>query len=148
MTAKANKSLLQSLSPDLITKLKKTGFFDDCKLGQPNQVLVNEYEPGQGIDVRLGPLVASKVTNSLPIQFHLSSLTQTGQHSKLPFDESCLVKEIPAHLVSNHHQSPNHSHHLSSLALHPLALPSAYTLFLLPLINRSDDHPTCHPDLT
>ncbi|TKY86077.1 hypothetical protein EX895_004902 [Sporisorium graminicola] len=35
--------------PDLITRLRKTGAFDESKHGEPNHCLVNEYLAGQGI---------------------------------------------------------------------------------------------------
>ncbi|KAL7412169.1 hypothetical protein BDY24DRAFT_416355 [Mrakia frigida] len=36
--------------PDLIDRIKDLGVYSDSKIGQPNQVLINEYRPGEGID--------------------------------------------------------------------------------------------------
>ncbi|KAF8572665.1 hypothetical protein K439DRAFT_1643458 [Ramaria rubella] len=36
-------------SPDIIKRLRDTGLFACSKHGEPNHIIVNEYEPGQGI---------------------------------------------------------------------------------------------------
>ncbi|KAF8509465.1 hypothetical protein BU17DRAFT_98905 [Hysterangium stoloniferum] len=35
--------------PDIIQRLRKTGAFASSKHGEPNHIIVNEYQPGQGI---------------------------------------------------------------------------------------------------
>jgi hypothetical protein len=40
-----------SSSPDLLTRLKDLSLYSASKHGAPNQLLINEYLPGQGIDV-------------------------------------------------------------------------------------------------
>ncbi|KDQ55970.1 hypothetical protein JAAARDRAFT_36761 [Jaapia argillacea MUCL 33604] len=35
--------------PDIINRLRNTGVFEESPHGQPNHILLNEYEPGQGI---------------------------------------------------------------------------------------------------
>ncbi|KAF8588035.1 hypothetical protein K439DRAFT_1336264, partial [Ramaria rubella] len=35
--------------PDIIKRLRDTGLFACSKHGEPNHIIVNEYEPGQGI---------------------------------------------------------------------------------------------------
>ena len=55
MVAKNNTLMPQNMPdfftsyPDLITRLRNTGAFDESKHGEPNHCLVNEYLAGQGI---------------------------------------------------------------------------------------------------
>lgn len=86
-------------SPNLIERLKNIGAYKDIvPSGEPNLVLVNEYLPGQGIDVR-PPFLLVRLTGAPPLT-HSSRLSPASHrraclrsidlHRFAPLADGCL----------------------------------------------------------